>query len=42
MLDRTKIFGGVFQALTALACLIIITMVAIVIGNIAGSAETGR
>jgi len=34
MLDRTKIIGGVFQALTALACLIIVTMAAIIIGNI--------
>jgi phosphate transport system permease protein len=34
MLHRTKLIGGVFQALTALACLIIIAMVTIVIGNI--------
>lgn len=35
--DRTKIAGGFFQVLTALACLIIIAMVAVIIGNIAGN-----
>jgi phosphate transport system permease protein len=34
MIERTKLIGGFFQALTALACLIIITMVAIILGNI--------
>jgi phosphate transport system permease protein len=34
MMERTKLVGGIFQALTALACLIIIAMVVIVIGNI--------
>jgi phosphate transport system permease protein len=34
MIDRTKWIGGIFQALTALACLIIIAMVAIILGNI--------
>ncbi len=34
MVDRTKTIGGICQALTALACLIIIAMVAIIIGNI--------
>lgn len=34
MLRRKDIIGGVFQALTASACLIIIAMVAIIIGNI--------
>jgi len=33
-MERTKLVGGIFQALTALACLIIIAMVVIVIGNI--------
>jgi len=34
MMERTKLVGGICQALTALACLIIIAMVVIVIGNI--------
>jgi len=34
MMERTKLVGGIFQALTALACLIIIAMVVVVIGNI--------
>jgi phosphate transport system permease protein len=34
MVERTRFIGGLFQALTALACLIIITMVAIILGNI--------
>ena len=34
MADRSRIVGGSFQALTAAACLIIIAMVAIVIGNV--------
>jgi phosphate transport system permease protein len=34
MVDRAKLVGGCFQALTALACVIIVAMVVIVIGNI--------
>jgi phosphate transport system permease protein len=34
MVDRTRLVGGFLKALTALACVIIVTMVAIVIGNI--------
>jgi phosphate transport system permease protein len=34
MIERTKIIGGLFQILTALACLVIVVMVAIIIGNI--------
>jgi phosphate transport system permease protein len=34
MIDRSKIIGGFFQILTALACLVIVVMVAIIIGNI--------
>jgi len=33
-MDRTKIAGGIMQGLTGLACLIIVLMVVIVIGNI--------
>jgi phosphate transport system permease protein len=33
-MDRTKIAGGIMQGLTGLACLIIVIMVVIVIGNI--------
>jgi phosphate transport system permease protein len=35
MANRAGIIGGSFRALTALACLIIIAMVAVVVGNIA-------
>jgi phosphate transport system permease protein len=35
MIARSKVIGGFFQFLTALACLIIIAMVAVIIGNIA-------
>jgi phosphate transport system permease protein len=34
MFDRTKIAGGILQGLSALACVIIIAMVAIILGNI--------
>jgi len=34
MFDKTKIAGGIFQGLSALACVVIIVMVAIVLGNI--------
>jgi phosphate transport system permease protein len=34
MFDRTKIAGGLLQGLSALACVIIIAMVAIILGNI--------
>lgn len=34
MQTRTRIAGGVLQALTALACVIIVAMVAIVLGNV--------
>jgi phosphate transport system permease protein len=34
MVERTRFVGGSMQALTALACLIIVAMVAIVVGNI--------
>ena len=34
MIDRTRITGVFFQALTALACIVIVTMVAIILGNI--------
>ncbi len=34
MVERSRVAGGVFTTLTALACLIIVAMVAIVIGNI--------
>jgi phosphate transport system permease protein len=34
MMERTRFVGGSMQALTALACLIIVAMVAIVVGNI--------
>lgn len=34
MMDRTRVIGGIFKTLTALACLIIIVMVALIIGNV--------
>ena len=34
MFDRTKIAGGLLQGLSALACVIIVAMVAIILGNI--------
>ena len=34
MIDKSKWIGGFFQSLSALACLIIVTMVAIILGNI--------
>jgi phosphate transport system permease protein len=34
MVERTRFVGGSMQALTALACLIIVAMVAIVVGNV--------
>ena len=34
MFDKTKIAGGIFQGLSALACVVIVVMVAIVLGNI--------
>jgi phosphate transport system permease protein len=34
MFDRTKLAGGLLQGLSALACVIIVAMVAIVLGNI--------
>ncbi len=34
MFDKTKIVGGIFQGLSALACVVIVAMVAIVLGNI--------
>jgi phosphate transport system permease protein len=34
MFDRTRITGGIFQGLAALACVIIVAMVAIILGNI--------
>ena len=33
-MDRTRIIGGLLQFITALACLIIILMVAVIIGNV--------
>lgn len=34
MLDRTRMAGGLFQSLSALACVIIVAMVIVVLGNI--------
>ena len=34
MLERTKIVGGIFQFFCILACVIIIAMLAIILGNI--------
>jgi phosphate transport system permease protein len=34
MFDKTRIAGGIFQGLAALACVIIVAMVAIILGNI--------
>jgi phosphate transport system permease protein len=34
MFDKTRIAGGIFQGLSALACVIIVAMVAIILGNI--------
>ncbi len=34
MFDKTRITGGIFQGLAALACVIIVAMVAIILGNI--------
>ena len=34
MLERTRVIGGIFKTLTALACLIIVAMVALIIGNV--------
>jgi len=34
MVDKSKWIGGFFQLLTAIACLIIVAMVAIILGNI--------
>lgn len=34
MFDRTKIAGGILQSLSALACVVIVAMVAIILGNV--------
>lgn len=34
MVDKTKLAGGIFQGLTALACAIIVAMVAVILGNV--------
>ena len=34
MFDKTRITGGIFQGLAALACVVIVAMVAIILGNI--------
>jgi TRAP-type C4-dicarboxylate transport system permease small subunit len=34
LMERTRLIGGLFRGVTALACLIIIAMAAIIVGNV--------